>query len=63
MHKEIALIQEMIGLYGEWLEMAGGEAQTLLLLILSKKLLQERELNYCYKKRLDEKSMARQVNT
>lgn len=56
---EITIIREMQDRYGEWLDMAGIDAPVLLIHILAKKLLQERELNIYYKKRLDKHDMVR----
>jgi len=59
---EAIIIQEMADQYGEWLEMAGDKAPALMIHILAKKLLQERELNLCYKRRLNERDMSRRIS-
>lgn len=44
------ILDELIEKYGEWLEMAGDNAPNLLIEIMSKLLLQEREEKEFYKK-------------
>lgn len=53
MDKRNALIQEVCQKYGEWLEMAGDQAPAMIIDILAKMIIEERQVNEYYRRRLN----------